>query len=149
MSVTTTTPTEPKRKTISPYDLTLGDNPGAIISQPLLNGSNYDEWAINLCMALSSRKKFGFIDGTIPKPAADSSTLEDWTANNHLLVGWIKLTFEPKIRSSISTREVAKELWDIIKKHFSVKSGTRLQQLCNALATCKQQAPPLMITLVD
>lgn len=89
-------------------------------------------------MALSSRKTFGFIDGSIPRPAENSPKLEDWIANNHLLVGWIKQTIEPKIRSSISTREVAKELWDIIKKRFSVKSGARLQQLRNSLATCKQ-----------
>lgn len=130
--------TNPKHKTISPYDLTANDNPGAVISSPLLNGLNYDEWALNFRMALSSRKKFGFLDGSIPKPAADSSDLEDWTANNHLLVGWIKQTIEPKIRSTISTREVAQELWDIIKKRFSIKSGARLQQLRNSLANCKQ-----------
>ncbi|CAA7017753.1 unnamed protein product [Microthlaspi erraticum] len=89
-------------------------------------------------MALSSRKKFGFLDGSIPKPAAGDPHLEDWIANNHLLVGWIKLTIKPKLRSFISTREVAKDLWDIIKKHFSLKSGARLQQLRNAFATCNQ-----------
>lgn len=77
MTEITETNVAPKRHTISPYDLTSGDNPGAVISSPLLNGTNYDEWAINLRMALSSRKKFGFIDGSIPKPAADSSNLED------------------------------------------------------------------------
>ena len=127
-----------KYKRISPYDLSSNDNPGAVISQPLLNGLNYDEWAINFRMALSSRKKFGFLDGSLPKPAADSSCLEDWTANNHLIVGWIKQTIEPKIRSSLSTREVARELWEIIKKQYSIKSGARLQQLRIALANCKQ-----------
>ncbi|XP_024009363.1 uncharacterized protein LOC112084459 [Eutrema salsugineum] len=129
---------EAQYKTISPFDLTSGDNPGAVISQPLLNGLNYEEWARNLRMALSSRKKFGFLDGSIQKPKDDDPKLEDWTANNHLLIGWIKLTIEPRLRSSISTREVAKDLWDIIKKRFSVKSGARLQQLRNSLATCKQ-----------
>ena len=90
---------DPKHKTISPYV--------AVISQPQLNGLNYDEWAINFRMALSSRKKFGFLDGSIPKPEQGSPQLEDWIANNHLLVGWIKQTIEPKIRSTISTREVA------------------------------------------
>ena len=136
MSITTTG--ELTYKTISPYDLSSNDNPGAVISQPLLNGLNYDEWAINLRMALSSRKKFGFLDGSIPKPAADSPYLEDWVANNHLLVGWIKQTIDSKIRSSMSTREIAKDLWDIIKKRFPLKSGERLQQLSNSLATCKQ-----------
>lgn len=126
------------RRTISPYDLTSSDNPGAIISQPLLNGQNYDEWAINLRVALSCRKKFGFIDGTIPKPTDDSSDLEDWRANNHLLVTWIKLTIEPKLRTSISHKEIAKDLWDHIKRRFAVKSGARYQQLRGALATCRQ-----------
>ena len=135
MAITTT---DQKYKTITPYDLSANDNPGAIISQPLLNGSNYDEWAMNIRIALRSRKKFEFLDGSIPKPGTDSAYLEDWIANNHLLVGWIKQTIEPKIRSSISTREVAKDLWDIIKKRFSQKSGARLQQLRNQLVTCKQ-----------
>lgn len=74
--------------------------------------------------AISSRKNLGFFDGSIPKTVADSSYIEDWIANNHLLVGWIKQTIEPKLRSLISTREVAKELWDIIKKQFSIKSET-------------------------
>ncbi|CAL9226810.1 unnamed protein product, partial [Arabidopsis halleri] len=141
MALTTTNPKHKfnsNNKTISPYDLTSNDNPGAVISQPLLTGLNYDEWALNFRMALSSRKKFGFLDGSISKPVADAPELEDWTANNHLLVGWIKQTIEPKIRSTISTREVAKDLWDIIKKRFSVKSGARLQQLINSLANCKQ-----------
>lgn len=51
-------------------------------------------------MTLNSRKKFGFIDGSISKPADGSPTLADWTANNHFLVGWIKQIIEPKLRSS-------------------------------------------------
>ena len=35
--------------------------------------------------------------------------------------------------------EVAKDLWDIIQKRFSIKSGAHLQQLRNQLASCKQQ----------
>lgn len=57
-----------RRRTISPYDLSSSDNPGSVISQPLLKGSNYDEWAMNLRLALVARKKFGFVDGTIPQP---------------------------------------------------------------------------------
>lgn len=51
--------------------------PGEIISQPLLNGRNYDEWAQNLHVALSAQKKFAFIDGTISKPPTDSTDYED------------------------------------------------------------------------
>ena len=63
-------------KTISAYDLSSNDKPGAVILQPLLNGLNYDEWTINFRMAISSWKKFEFLDGNLPKPTADSSYLE-------------------------------------------------------------------------
>lgn len=132
------TTTKSTRRTISPYVLTANDNPGAVISQPPLNGRNYDEWAQNLRVALSARKKFGFIDGTIPKPSADSPDLEDWMASNHLLVTWTKLTIEPKLRSNIFHKEVAKDLWDHIKKRFALKSGARYQQLRASLANCRQ-----------
>lgn len=56
------------RRTIFPYDLTSSDNPGSLISQLLLRGPNYDEWATNLHLALVARKKFGFVDSSIPEP---------------------------------------------------------------------------------
>lgn len=132
------TTTKPTRRTISPYDLSTNDNPGAVISQPLLNGQNYDEWAQNLRVALSARKKFAFINGSIPKPTDYSPDYEDWLANNHLLVTWIKQTIEPKLRSNISHKEVAKDLWDHIKRRFALKSGARYQQLRGSLANCRQ-----------
>lgn len=67
----------------------------------------------------------------------DSPDLEDWIANNHLLVNWIKLTIEPKLRSNISHKEITRDLWDHIKKRFALKSGARYQQLRASLATCR------------
>lgn len=83
---------EIRRWTISPYDLSSSDNPGSLISQLLLKGSNYSEWSGNLKMALRARKKFGFVHGTIPKPSKDSGDLEDWWTNNALVMSWIRLT---------------------------------------------------------
>lgn len=39
------------------------------------------------------------------------------------------MTIEPKLRSNISHKDVAKNLWDHIKKRFSLKSDARYQQL--------------------
>lgn len=89
--------------------------------------------------ALCSRKKIGFLDGTIPKPAEGSSDLEDWWTIQALLVSWSKMTIDPPLRSSISHQDVAKDLWDHLKKRFSVTNGSRLQQLKAELACCKQR----------
>lgn len=126
------------RRTISPYDLTAADNPGAVISHPLLKGSNYDEWACGMKTTLCSRKKFGFLDGTIARPAEGSADLEDWWTIQALLVSWIKMTIDPSLRSSISHRDVAKDLWDNLQKRFFVTNGPRIQQLKTELACCKQ-----------
>lgn len=66
------------RRTIYPYDLTSGDNPGTIISRPLLHNPNYDEWSASIRLVLKARNKFAFADGTIPQPYEESEHYEDW-----------------------------------------------------------------------
>lgn len=127
------------RRTISPYDLTSADNPGVVISHPLLKGNNYDEWACGMKTALGSRKKFGFLNGTIPRPDEGSPDLEDWWTIQALLVSWIKMSIDLVLRSNISHRDVAKDLWDHLKKRFSVMNGPKLQQIKSELAGCKQR----------
>lgn len=117
LDLITTTP-KVERRTISPYDLTSSDNPGCMISQPALRGSNYDEWRTNIRLALKARKKFGFVDGTIPQPSEASGDLEDWWTNNALVVSWIKLTIDPNVRSNLSHHDVAKDLWETHTKTF-------------------------------
>jgi len=101
-----------------------------------LNRENYDEWARSLRNALRARKKFGFVDGTIGKPAEKSSDLEDWWTNNSLLVSWIMNTIEPKMCSTMLHMEVAKDLWTNVKERSSVSDGPCIQQLkVDALVT--------------
>lgn len=107
----TVTRVETTRRTISPYDLSAGDNPGTVISRILLRGPNYDEWSTSLRLALQARKKFGLADGTIPQPPTNSEDYEDWCANNALVVSWIKLTIDESLCSSISHSDDAFSLW--------------------------------------
>lgn len=126
------------RRTISPYDLTAAENPGGIIYHPLLRSKNYEEWPCSFKTVLISRKKFGFLDGTIPKPKEDSPDLEDCWTVNALLVSWLKMSIHDSLRSNISLRDVANDLWDHLKKRFSVSNGPRNQQIKADLANCNQ-----------
>lgn len=98
------------RKMISPYDLTSADNPGEIISHSFLRGNNYDEWSCSLKTSMCSRKKFGFLDGTIPRPEENSSDYDDYIPVNDPLVSWIKMTIDSSLRSNISHRDSANDL---------------------------------------
>lgn len=90
-------------------------------------------------MALKARKKFGFVDGSIPKPSEDSDDLEDWWTNNALVLSWIKLTIAEKVRSNLSHLEVASDYWEHIRRRYSVKNGQRVQRIKVELATYRQQ----------
>lgn len=120
--------TEMKRCTISPYDLTSNENPGSTISCPLLRGDNYEDWAINLKTALYSRKKFGFLDGTITHPVEGSPDYEDWKPINALIALWTKMTTDPIVR----------DLLEHIRKRFCVTNGPRIQQLRRKFGNCQQ-----------
>ncbi|KAG7553171.1 Reverse transcriptase RNA-dependent DNA polymerase [Arabidopsis thaliana x Arabidopsis arenosa] len=128
-----------KRRTIHPYDLSATDNPGTVISQVLLNGDNFEDWARELRTALRARKKFGFVDGSIKKPEEDSEEIEDWWTINSLLVSWIRNSIDSSLRRDISHFEIAKELWDDIAEQYGIVSGPRIQQLKHELVTCKQK----------
>ena len=129
---------EVRRRTISPYDLSSSDNPGSVISQPLLKGPNYNEWSTNLRMALKARKKFGFVDGSIPQPGSDSPDLDDWWTNNALVLSWMKLTIAESVHSNLSHLEIASDYWEHIHKRYSVNNGQRVQRIKAELATCRQ-----------
>ncbi|XP_048629110.1 uncharacterized protein LOC125600445 [Brassica napus] len=60
---------------------------------------------------LRAKKKLGFVDGTVKVPEEGSS---------------------------ITHREIAKELWDSIKARFNAKSEVKVQQLKEELMNCKQ-----------
>lgn len=53
---------------------------------------------------------------------------------------WVKMTIDPVLRSNISHRDVAKDLWDRLKKQiFLRKNRTRIQQIKVELACYKQR----------
>nr|GMD68582.1 retrovirus-related Pol polyprotein from transposon TNT 1-94 [Ipomoea batatas] len=131
---------EQMKRVISPYDLNSNDNPGNIITQVRLRGDeNYDEWARAVRTSLRARRKWGFVEGTIPEPDKESSVYDDWWTVQSMLVSWIRNTIDSDLRTTISHMENAKDLWDDIKERFSVANGPRIQQIKTELSDCKQR----------
>lgn len=133
------------RRTASPYDLNSSDTPGNIITQVQLKGENFDEWARAIRTSLRARRKWGFIDGTHKQPPTNSARMDDWWTVNSMLVSWILNTIAPNLRSIVSYKENAKELWDDLEERFSVTNGPRIQQLKSELADTKQRG----LTILD
>ena len=51
--------------TSSPYYLHPNENPSLILVSPPLTGSNYHHWSRAMMIALMSKNKFQFVDGSI------------------------------------------------------------------------------------
>lgn len=123
---------------VSPYSLFSSDNPGAMITSVQLKGENYNEWSLEMMNALRAKKKNGFIDGTLPQPGEGDANLESWLSVNSMIVGWIRTSIEPRVRSTVTFISDAHKLWENLKQRFAVGNKVRVHQLMEKLAACRQ-----------
>ncbi|KAL2898570.1 Retrovirus-related Pol polyprotein from transposon TNT 1-94 [Bienertia sinuspersici] len=127
----------PKLYPSSPFYLGSGDQPGNLISYVILKGDNYLAWSHATTLSLKSRRKFGFVDGTISKPTEKKKML-DWETVNSMLVSYILRATDPKLAASFPYFDEARKLWEYLETRFCEASGPRLQQLRAAITGCEQ-----------
>lgn len=120
----------------TPYALHHSDNPGSLITPVILKGDNYSEWATEFWNSLQAKQKIGFINGTIPKPLTNPD-LTRWTSANSMIVGWIRTSIDPTVRSTVSHVPDAFLLWESLKLRFSVTNGVRKHLLHDDITNCK------------
>lgn len=94
----------------SPYALFGSDNPGTKITPVVLTGENYNQWANEMLNALQAKRKVGFINGSLKKPAEDDPNYDNWIAVNSMIIGWIRAAIDPKVKSSVSFVNEASQL---------------------------------------
>lgn len=130
----------------SPYFLSHSDNPGVSISPVSLTGENYAEWSSELENALRAKRKTGFIDGslTMPSESEKPAEAEQWKTVNSMIVGWIRASISPTIRSTVTFTPDAYKMWDDLKRRFSVGNAVRVHQLRAELAACRQDGSSVM-----
>lgn len=133
-------------KVTSPYHLSSSDNPGALISPVLLTGDNYAEWVSELENALRAKRKLGFVDGTLQKPNEETDPVDAkaWNTVNSMIVGWIRASISPTIRSTVPFAPNASKLWSNLKQRFPVGNAVRIHQIKSELAACTQDGMTVM-----
>ena len=55
-----------------------------------------------------------------------------------MIVGWIRSSIEPRVRSTVTFITEAYKLWENLKKRFEVGNKVRIHQLMEQLASCRQ-----------
>ena len=93
-----------------------------------LGEDNYHSWARSMEMALDSKRKFGFFDGSIPRPPLDAAPAlrEAWNA---IASSWLSNYVSKDIATSVICFDSAAMIWNDLKVHFRQYNGPRLFQL--------------------
>ena len=118
----------PKSDLSDPYFLHPSDNPGLILISKTLNGDNYSGWKRAMTLALNSKNKLGFIDGSIKAPTktADLEGYSKWSRCNDMVHSWILNTLDPEILDSVIYYPTAHEVWEDLPERFSQKNAPRI-----------------------
>ncbi|CAI8611441.1 unnamed protein product [Vicia faba] len=96
---------------MDPYFMHPSDNLGVAIISPPLNNLNYHSQSRSIVVALRSKNKLGFLDGTLPRPAESDSLTLTWDRCNTMVMAGVINSVEPDIAQSILWMDTAAEIW--------------------------------------
>ncbi|XP_061349565.1 uncharacterized protein LOC133294823 [Gastrolobium bilobum] len=113
----------------NPLFLHPNESPALVLVSPLLNGENYHSWARGMKMALISKNKLGFIDGSIPPPNPDKPTFAAWQRCDTMVMAWIQKSISTSIVKSIIWIELARDTWLDLQERFSQGDVFRISDL--------------------
>ncbi|KAK2417773.1 hypothetical protein QL285_040035 [Trifolium repens] len=122
----------------NPYYIHPNENPTLILVTPLLDSKNYISWARSMKVALISKNKIKFVDGSFQKPAAASILYDPWVRCNNLVLSWLQRSISDNIAQSILWIENANAVWDNLRNRFSEGDIFRISDLQDDLVRLQQ-----------
>ncbi|XP_061343371.1 uncharacterized protein LOC133289455 [Gastrolobium bilobum] len=120
---------DPQTNPSHPLFLHPNESPALVLVSPPLNGENYHSWARGMKVALISKNKLGFIDGSIPAPNQDEPTFAAWQRCDTMVMAWIRRSISESIVKSIIWIEHARDAWLDLQERFSQGDVFRISDL--------------------
>jgi hypothetical protein len=85
----------------TPYFIHQADSPGTIVVSQHLIGDNFVTWKRSMDMVLVAKNKFGFVDGSLPKPPVGDPNLCSWVCYNNMVLSWLLYSISREIANSV------------------------------------------------
>lgn len=120
------------------YYLHPSDNPGMQLTTVILSDNNYNQWRKSMEIALLSKLKLGFVDGTCPKPLSNSSLLLHWTRCNNMVTSWLLNSLFIDIRNSVVYMKTALAIWNDLEIRYAQSNVPKLFHLRSEIAHLTQ-----------
>lgn len=122
----------------NPLYLHGSDGPNTVSVDKLTDISNYRRWKRSMEIALSSKRKLGFVNGTVIKDEEDSTKGDLWDTCNDTVIGWIMGSVSEPIKQTIMYMMTAREIWLYLERRFSLSNGSLKYKLNKELYETKQ-----------
>ncbi|XP_019447312.1 PREDICTED: uncharacterized protein LOC109350536 [Lupinus angustifolius] len=113
----------------SPYYLSSNENPAAILVSSLLNGENYHQWSRAMTIALDTKNKLCFLNGSLPRPPPTDLMQPVWSRCNNLIVSWLTQSMQPSIVQTILWMDSTAEIWKDLKERYYQGDIFKLSQI--------------------
>ena len=113
----------------SPYFLSSNESPTLVLVSTVLDGPNFHQWHRAMSMALLSKNKLQFVDGSIPVPARGDATFSAWQRCNNMVISWLIHSVSSSIAQSIIWIDSALEIWNDLHSRFSQSNFFRVCDL--------------------
>ncbi|GJS93167.1 serine carboxypeptidase S28 family protein [Tanacetum coccineum] len=109
----------------NPFYLHPSDGPNTlVVNEKLIGAQNYRSWKRSVEIALSTKRKLGFIRGTVPRDANDASLQEQWDTCNNLVISWLMSSVSESVAKSIMFIGTAHAIWLQLETRFALSNGS-------------------------
>ncbi|XP_039042156.1 uncharacterized protein LOC120180958 [Hibiscus syriacus] len=121
-----------------PY-LHPSDTPGTILVSHQLTGvENYNLWSRSMRIALLTKNKIGFVDGTCSREGLSLDLLAQWEHCNAIVLSWILNTVSQELSAGIVFSSNALRVWEDLKERFDKIDGARVYFLHREIVSHSQ-----------
>lgn len=94
-------------------------------------------------LGIASKRKLGFVQGTIAKSNDDPVKAEIWNTCNNMVIAWLTNSVIDPIAKSVLFINSARDIWIQLEKRFSLSNGSRKYQINKEIYSLKQNHTPV------
>ena len=125
----------------NPFFTHHSDHPGLVLISKPLNGDNYSTWKRAMTLALNSKNKLHFVNGSIkiPSEEIDPEGYAAWSRCNDMVHSWIINTLIPEISDSVIYFSSTNNVWEDLHERFSQSNAPRIFEIQRDIACFKQE----------
>ncbi|XP_071708051.1 uncharacterized protein [Rutidosis leptorrhynchoides] len=122
-----------------PLYLHASDTTGTpLISVKLKGTKNYQIWSRSILLALSTKNKIGFVDGTCVKNTTNDVLSSQWDRCNSVVLSWILGSLSEELYCGQIFSSIASVVWTELKETYDKVDGSNMFNLHAKINTIKQ-----------